>query len=139
MHTVGPIIASSAPTAADAAALAASYHACLTTAADVCAEAGGGEGGEAAGWSVALCCVSTGVFGYPAAAAARVAVAAVVAWLDARQRTAGGDGGGRRQGIRRVVFNVFTDRDLALYSRELSGPGPRPPSVIPSRDLPLDP
>ena len=53
--------------------------------------------------SVAFCCVSTGVFGYPAEDAARVAVAAVRAALDAGSP------------VERVVFDVFSARDESLY------------------------
>jgi len=52
---------------------------------------------------VAFCCVSTGVFGYPAEDAARVAVAAVRAALDAGSP------------VERVVFDVFSARDESHY------------------------
>ena len=52
---------------------------------------------------MAFCCVSTGVFGYPAEDAARVAVAAVRAALDAGSP------------VERVVFDVFSARDESLY------------------------
>ncbi|MBQ3810880.1 MAG: macro domain-containing protein, partial [Kiritimatiellae bacterium] len=72
-------------------ALASCYRSCLAAAA-------------AAGLrSVAFCCVSTGVFGYPAEDAARVAVAAVRAALDTDSP------------VERVVFDVFSARDESLY------------------------
>lgn len=49
---------------------------------------------------MAFCCISTGLFGYPAAEAAEVALSAVRAWLDL---------GGRMDCI---VFDVFTDTDV---------------------------
>ncbi len=56
---------------------------------------------------MSFCCISTGVFGYPAAAAAEAAVAAVSAWLDTHPDM-------------EVIFNVFTDRDRDIYARLLA-------------------
>ncbi|EXI89802.1 MAG: O-acetyl-ADP-ribose deacetylase [Candidatus Accumulibacter regalis] len=56
--------------------------------------------------SVAFCCVSTGVFGYPQAEAAEAAFSTVISWL--QQHAADLD---------HVVFNVFTDKDCALYKK----------------------
>lgn len=53
--------------------------------------------------SVAFCCVSTGVFGFPADEAAAIAVGAVKNWL----LETGYD--------LRVVFDVFLDRDCEIY------------------------
>ena len=53
--------------------------------------------------SVAFCCVSTGVFGFPADEAAAIAVGAVKNWL----LETGYD--------LRVVFDVFLDRDREIY------------------------
>ncbi|MDO5296470.1 MAG: protein-ADP-ribose hydrolase [bacterium] len=58
--------------------------------------------------SLAFCCISTGVFGFPGARAATVAVKTVRAWLDDHPRA-----------IDLVVFNVFKDRDKKLYADEL--------------------
>ena len=91
LHTVGPVVADGRPGEAQREALASCYRSCLAAAA-------------AAGLrSVAFCCVSTGVFGYPAEDAARVAVAAVRAALDAGSP------------VERVVFDVFSARDESLY------------------------
>ncbi|MER7693298.1 protein-ADP-ribose hydrolase [Streptomyces sp. NPDC097610] len=97
LHTVGPIV--DGPLRPDHAdALAASYRACL----DLAAEAGGIR-------TVAFCSISTGVFGYPKAPAARIALDTVADWLD------------RRPGqLDRVIFNVFTDDDRAAYARALT-------------------
>jgi O-acetyl-ADP-ribose deacetylase (regulator of RNase III) len=66
--------------------------------------------------SVAFCCLSTGVFGYPGAPAARVAIAVVRDWL-----------AGHPGALDTVVFDTFTPADhsiyLALYPRLLV---PRP-------------
>ncbi|MBQ7508991.1 MAG: protein-ADP-ribose hydrolase [Spirochaetales bacterium] len=57
--------------------------------------------------SVAFCCISTGVFGFPNDRAARIAVSTVEAWLKAH------DGA-----MERVVFNVFKDEDRRLYEEQ---------------------
>lgn len=67
-HTVGPI-ANGHPTEEHRAQLAASYRSCLDAAAELGAS------------SIACCCISTGVFGFPADEAARIAVSTVREWL----------------------------------------------------------
>ena len=94
VHTVGPI-ANGLPTNAHRTELARCYEACLDAAA--------AEGLR----SIAFCCISTGVFGFPQEEAASIAVRAVRTWLDARP-----DAG------MTVVFNVFLDEDARIY-REL--------------------
>lgn len=96
LHTVGPIISGSirAPASADQIALGDCYRACL----DVASQIAGIR-------TLAFPCISTGVFGYPQAEAARIAVDAVDGWLAAHP--------GR---LDRVVFNVFRARDLAIYA-----------------------
>lgn len=59
--------------------------------------------------SIAFCCISTGVFGFPQDEAARIAVSTVRAWLDTHPRA-----------DIRAVFNVFLDEDAAIY-RSLLG------------------
>lgn len=94
IHTVGPIVQGVRATARDECALRSCYRASVVAA-------------HAAGLgSVALCCISTGVFRYPARDAARVAVDEV------RNLVAKG------LAPRQVIFNVFTDRDERIY-REL--------------------
>ena len=93
LHTVGPIIDDEV-TAGDEALLASCYRSCLELA---------GQNGLR---SVAFCCISTGVFRFPPDRAAGIAVQAVKEFL--REDTS----------IRRVIFNVFKDSDLAIY-REL--------------------
>ena len=58
--------------------------------------------------SVAFCCISTGVFGFPADRAAEIAVKTVREELE------------RSKGVELVVFDVFSDRDYTLY-RNLLG------------------
>ena len=93
IHTVGPI-AHGMPAARHRVQLASSYRSCLDAAA--------AEGAR----SIAFCCVSTGVFGFPQLEAAQIAVRTVRAWLD------------EECSDMTVVFNVFEERDEAIY-REL--------------------
>jgi O-acetyl-ADP-ribose deacetylase (regulator of RNase III) len=55
--------------------------------------------------SVAFCCISTGLFGYPAKPATLVALTTVKEWLEINSGYP----------MERVVFNVFTEKDLLLY------------------------
>ena len=97
LHVVGPIVGSGVPTEAQCRQLADCYRNCLALAA-----ANGLH-------SVAFCCISTGVFRFPAAEAARVAVQAVAQW---QAQHAAAD--------IKVVFNVFKDHDYEFY-RQLLG------------------
>lgn len=90
IHTVGPIAGGSASTS-DRALLANCYTSCLDAAAALGCE------------SIAFCCISTGVFGFPQAEAARIAISTVTEWLEAHQRKL------------EVIFNVFSDKDLHIY------------------------
>lgn len=103
LHTVGPIV--DGPLfPRHQQALAASYRACLDLAAEVDDIR-----------SVAFCGISTGVFGYPKALAARTALNTVAEWLDLHP--------GR---LDRVIFNVYADDDLAAYLQALTeGTQPR--------------
>ena len=58
--------------------------------------------------SVAFCCISTGVFHFPADRAAEIAVETVTEWLR------GNDGK-----MDRVIFNVFSDKDRNYYEQLL--------------------
>jgi O-acetyl-ADP-ribose deacetylase (regulator of RNase III) len=93
LHTVGPIVPSHVPSLRDEAALRSSYRSCLAKATELGCE------------SVALCCLSTGVFGYPQAAAARVAVDEALRYL------------ANDDADLRVVFNVFLDSDKWIYQQ----------------------
>lgn len=57
--------------------------------------------------SLAFCCISTGVFRFPQDKAAKIAVETVSRFLETDSS------------IRQVIFNVFTDKDLAIYRRLL--------------------
>ena len=95
VHIVGPIVSGKLTPEAEAE-LAACYRNTL----DLCAENGLR--------SVAFCCISTGVFGFPQGRAAEIAVETVSDWLDAHE--------GQTD---RVIFNVFTDKDRDLYAKLL--------------------
>jgi len=90
IHTVGPI-ANGAPTDVHREQLASCYRSCL----DLAIMHGL--------YSVAFCCISTGVFGFPQKEAAEIAVRTVRAWLD----------GNSTDMV--VVFNVFGTTDEQLY------------------------
>lgn len=90
IHTVGPI-ANGRPTDVDCALLADCYRRCLDAADEVGAK------------SVAFCCISTGVFGFPQKEAAEIAVKAVRNWLDSNDSDM------------HVVFNVFGEADEVIY------------------------
>ena len=95
IHTVGPIV-DGRLTKRHEAQLASCYRACLSLA----EENGCG--------SIALCCISTGVFGFPKEEAAEIAIRTVRDW---KAETGSG---------MRVVFNVYSDRSLDLYKRKLN-------------------
>ena len=54
--------------------------------------------------SIAFCCISTGVFGFPQEEAASIAVATVRRWLNEHPDVP-----------MTVVFNVFSETDESLY------------------------
>eukprot|EP00746_Dinoflagellata_sp_MGD_P135714 gnl/MRDRNA2_/MRDRNA2_69771_c0_seq2.p1 gnl/MRDRNA2_/MRDRNA2_69771_c0~~gnl/MRDRNA2_/MRDRNA2_69771_c0_seq2.p1 ORF type:complete len:579 (+),score=95.47 gnl/MRDRNA2_/MRDRNA2_69771_c0_seq2:63-1799(+) len=60
--------------------------------------------------SVAFCCISTGIFGYPADRAAQVAIRTVCEWLDQHPESS----------IQKIVFNVFLDTDMQIYQSLLT-------------------
>lgn len=94
IHTVGPI-ANGHVTAEDERLLASSYKSCYELAK---------KSGQR---SIAYCCISTGVFGFPQEAATRIAVATVAELQAADPEPLD------------VVFNVFLDSDLAIYRQLL--------------------
>lgn len=90
IHTVGPI-AQGCISDTDRKLLANCYTACLDTAADLGCH------------SIAFCCISTGVFGFPKEEAARIAIFTVREWLAEHSEDMA------------VVFNVFSEPDETLY------------------------
>lgn len=91
LHTVGPIIQWKV-TKEDEELLASCYTECLKLAADTGVE------------SIAFCCLSTGVFRFPQQRAAEIATNTVKQYLNKDSR------------IKKVIFNVFKDEDLKIYS-----------------------
>ena len=91
-HTVGPI-ATMGVTRELEELLASCYRSCLKLA---------DENGVK---SIALCCISTGVFMFPNQRAAEIAVEMVRDYLD------------RTGSDIKVLFNVFKDNDLEIYQR----------------------
>ena len=94
LHTVGPIV-TGAVTPRDRELLAGCYRTCMKLA------------GEHGLESVAFCCISTGEFHFPNEEAAAIAVQTVMDCL--RQETT----------VKKVIFNVFKDRDREIYEQLL--------------------
>ena len=95
LHTVGPIISGSL-TQRDCDLLSNCYTSCLALAEQNKVE------------SIAFCCISTGVFHFPTDHAAQIAVKTVEDWK-------------REHASRiKVVFNVFSEKDEAIYKNVLS-------------------
>lgn len=92
IHTVGPIVNESLNDK-HCAQLESSYRSCLEIAVQ--------NGID----SIAFCCISTGVFGFPQERAAEIAVRTVREFL--------------KNNDIKVIFNVFSERDLEIYKRLL--------------------
>ena len=61
--------------------------------------------------SIAFCCVSTGIFGFPNLEAAICALQTVRQWLDEDER--------HRQAVDCILFCVFLDKDKDIYERHM--------------------
>lgn len=94
IHTVGPIV-SGKLNVQHCELLKSCYLSCLKL-----AEENGVD-------SIAFCCISTGVFGFPKREAAKIAVDTVKEYKEEK-----------RSDIK-VIFNVFKDSDLAIYREVL--------------------
>ena len=94
IHTVGPIVGGRL-TEDDCALLKSCYLSCLKLAEENNCK------------SIAFCCISTGVFGFPQKEAAEIAVSTVKEY----KKTTGSD--------IKVIFNVFKDDDYAIYNELL--------------------
>lgn len=94
IHTVGPIT-NGYPADSHREQLASCYRSCLDLAAKYSLR------------SIAFCCISTGIFGFPQEEAAGIAIRTVREWLEERETDID------------IVFNVFDDRDEALYRKIL--------------------
>lgn len=93
-HTVGPIVQRSV-SETNRKDLQKCYVNCLEKAEEIGVK------------SIAFCCISTGVFGYPKEDAAKIAVSAVKEFL------------AQNHGEIKVIFNVFSEADYAIYKRLL--------------------
>ena len=99
IHTVGPQIPQAVkPSASDCEDLKSCYQSCLDIADYINLK------------SLAFCCISTGVFNFPADKAAHIAVKTVEEYLNSNETS-----------LENVIFNVFSDRDYLIYKKELFG------------------
>ena len=89
IHTVGPIIPDGQPTSEQEEQLASCYRSCLDIAEDYSLH------------SIALCCISTGVFNFPRRRAAEIAVDTVRSYP--------------KKNIDTVIFYTFKDEDDHVY------------------------
>lgn len=92
IHTVGPVVQGKL-TDRNCEMLKSCYKSCLETAVENHID------------SIAFCCISTGVFGFPKQEAAEIAVKTVRGFL--------------KNNSIKVIFNVFGDDDYAIYKRLL--------------------
>ncbi len=93
-HTVGPIVYGRV-TAQNQADIKKCYSNCLNKADEMKLK------------SIAICCISTGVFGYPKKEAATLAVQTVKEYK------------AKSKSELKVIFNVFTEEDYEIYARLL--------------------
>lgn len=103
-HTVGPCLVQMgspapprAPTPVDRAELKSCYETCYAMAQQMGLK------------TIAFCCISTGIFGYPADEAAQIAVTTV----RKMQLAAAAKG----DAVPLAIFNVFKDEDLDIYNQ----------------------
>jgi len=97
IHTVGPIIERGGPLQPDL--LSSCYRECLNLA----------KANELR--TIAFCCISTGVFGYPNSPACNTVLETVSEWLEIEEN---------EKSIDYIIFNVFKDIDALIYERILT-------------------
>ena len=95
LHTVGPIVQGRLQKKHEEE-LASCYRSCLELAEQHKVR------------SIAFCCISTGVFRFPAQKAAEIAVSTVEDWKAKNNSTM------------KIVFNVFSKQDEAIYNKLMS-------------------
>ncbi|KAH6889451.1 hypothetical protein B0T10DRAFT_538452 [Thelonectria olida] len=99
IHTVGPQLSRGAqPTEEDKSQLSRCYSSILDALESLPATDRGSR-------SVALCCISTGLFAFPAQQAAGIAIKTVAEWLEKNPAT----------NITDIIFNTFTGSDTEIY------------------------
>lgn len=91
IHTVGPIVNNENPSKENEKQLISCYNSCLNIANEI-------DGIN----SIAFCCISTGVFGYPKYEAAKIAIDTVKKWSKYNKDI-------------KVIFNVFSHEDEEIY------------------------
>lgn len=92
-HTVGPVYSGSSQDGID---LKNCYLSCLKMADEMKLE------------SIVFCSLSTGIFGFPIEKASSIAVKTVKEYLKKENKT-----------IKKVIFDVFSDRDYEVYNRRI--------------------
>lgn len=92
LHVTGPHVGAGGPTHLEQEQLASCYSLCLDAARQRELK------------SIAFCCISTGLFGYPQQQACEVALRTTRTWLDRHRNT-----------LDLIVFDVFTPADHELY------------------------
>ncbi|MDL2285341.1 protein-ADP-ribose hydrolase [Desulfovibrio sp. OttesenSCG-928-F07] len=105
LHTVGPIVPNHKPSAIAQKQLAACYTACLECCATASTELV--KNNQPPIQSIAFCCVSTGIFGYPQEQAAPLAIKTVKNWLQNNSYKPN------------IIFNVFSENDECVYKQYL--------------------
>lgn len=107
IHAVGPQLdRGKKPTQSQRKQLAQCYKSVLQAAELLSAHGNGNK-------AIAFCCISTGLFAFPALEAAEIAVAAVLDWLQHHPETS----------ITDVIFNTFVESDTQIYQKLLQSPG----------------
>lgn len=97
IHTVGPIVYGAIPTSEEIRLLSSCYRSCLDAAQEYRLT------------SIAFCCISTGEFHFPNIDAAEIAVRTVEEYFAEHPDST----------IKKVIFNVFKDKDQQIYSELL--------------------
>ena len=59
--------------------------------------------------SIALCCISTGVFKYPSKDAARIAFETVISWLE-----------NNHESVEKITFCTYENEDMEIISWDMS-------------------
>ncbi|KAF5665091.1 phosphatase [Fusarium heterosporum] len=120
IHTVGPQLrCGSLPTSAEREQLSRCYESILGALELLPSSQDGSK-------SVALCCISTGLFAFPADEAADIAVSTVRNWLAQHPSTT----------ITDVVFNTFTKSDTEIYSKLLRPLSDPVKPILPAAETP---
>ncbi len=96
LHTVGPVYSGPGIRSEQADQLASCYQACLDLGSQLSAIK-----------TIAFCSISTGIFGFPLDAAARIALDTVAQWMKEHPHRLN------------VIFNVFSGTDLAVYKKNI--------------------